>query len=69
MTLLVATPQATTYSNTAAASVTELPHAAVGAAESIAPHPPAAKLNSAASAVGSPTVLRWYDDPSALRGL
>ena len=69
MTLLVATPQAATYSDTAAASIADVPRAALWAAESIAPAPPASKLNTAASAVGSPTVSRWYDDPNALRGL
>jgi hypothetical protein len=69
MTLLVATLQAATYSNTAAASVTDVSRAALRAAESIVPAPPAAKLNTTASATGSPRVSRWYDDPNALRGL
>jgi len=69
MTLLVATPQAATYSNTAAESVTDVSRAVLRAAESIVPAPPAAKLNKTSSAAGSPTVFRWYDDPNALRGL
>ena len=69
MTLIVATPQTATYSNTAAASVTDVSPAALWAAESIVPAPPAANLNATASAARSPTVSRWYDDPNALRGL
>ena len=69
MTLLVATPQAATYSDTAAASITDVPRTVLWAAESIAPAPPAAKLNATASAARTPTVSRWYDDPNALRGL
>jgi hypothetical protein len=69
MTSLFATPQAATYSNTAVASITDVPRAALRAAEPIAPAPPAANLNRAASAARSSTVSRWYDDPSALRGL
>lgn len=69
MTLLVATPQAATYSDTAAVSITDVPRAALWAAESIAPAPPAEKLNTIASAARTPTISHWYDDPSALRGL
>ena len=68
MTLLLATPQAATHSNTAATSITDVPRAALWAAESIAPTAPATKLNTTASAAQSPVVSRWYDDPSALRG-
>ena len=69
MTLLVATPQAATYSDTAAVSITDVPRAALWAAESITPAPPATKLNTTASAARTPAVSRWYDNPNALRGL
>ena len=54
MTLLVATPQAATYHDTAASSITDVPRAALWAAESIVPAPPAEKLTTTASAVRRP---------------
>ena len=63
MTMLVATPQATTHSNTAAAAVDVSRATPPGQVLTAAPG--VTKLNTDAR----PIITRWYDDPNALRGL
>jgi len=64
MTMLVATPQATTtHSNTATSNVDV--SRATWPVRVRRPMPAVTKLNTDAQ----PTITHWYDDPNALRGL
>jgi hypothetical protein len=63
MTMLVATPQATTRSNTATSDVDV--SRATWPVQVRTPRPAVTKLNTDTQ----PTITHWYDDPNALRGL
>lgn len=67
MTMLVATPQANTHSNTAAAAVDV--SRATPPSQVLKAVPGVARPNTRLNTDARPTVTHWYDDPSALRGL